>query len=446
VTALAVGLVLGQLIGAPPTYRGAITIGDRTEIRSRGGGGGTLTGADLQTNPSGSISLSSPRSSYSMAYGPSIVFFDIGGTNDVTVNHSGGARASYSSRRYTLSFSVDGSIGKVNYIGVPAPQTLGLLPTSHSTTTPTPPPAQNPDPNAPAPAPPPPPTLLPGSPTAPVPFLLPPGILYIGSLRFGVGYGYAFSSRWNGSVNGSFGLGGGMDFESQQIVPPSRTGSVSASAGYSLSRSDALTTSVFGAYATVLEVPTLPNTDGTPGTPRYSGDFRAIGVTEGYSHVVSHSTNLSVGLGFNFVNGNPTVGPASNDLNGAGFAGVGHVIPLSGGAVLSLNGAASLGAFYNPVVGVVQQTLSLSFATGWTWRKLRAALSASGSTAIPWDENTTRTVSGSASVGYSPTRSVSVDTGVRTSRALFPPDTAPSIPWQYAVFVSLTVAAPVMRF
>jgi len=439
VTALAVGLVLGQLVAAPAAYRGAISVSDRSEIRTTRGG--LYSGFDMETSPAGSVSLSSPRSSFSFGYSPRIVWFDIGGANNVTVNHAGGARYGYSARRYSVSLSVDASIGKINSLGVYAPTTLGLAPTGSNTTTPPPPPQQTPTgPDAP---PPPPPTQSPGTPTNPVQFIPPPGILYTASLRFGAGFGYAISRRWNGSLNGAFTLGGGLDYESQRVVPPSRTGGLSAGFSYALNRNDALTTSVFGAYAVVLETP-VPTYETR--SRLYSGTFTTVGVSEGYSHSVSQRTNLSVGLGTYYAHREPNYLPASNDVNGSAFAGLGHVVPMSGGSFLGLNGAASLGAYYNPYAGTVAQTLSMSFNAGWTKRRVRAAAGLSGATEVPWDANTTRTVSGTASVGYSPTRGVAIDTGIRTSRALFPPSVAQSIPWQWSAFLSVSVVAPVMTF
>lgn len=434
-TALALGLLLGPILAAP-SFNGVLALGDRTEARTRSG---YVDGVDLENAPTASVSLTGVKSSYSIGYGPRFVYFDIFGTRDLTVSHAGGLRAAFTLRRLSLSFTVDGSIGKVNTAGLLAPISLGLGPAV--TVAPQPPPQQTPD--EPEPEPMGPPTSSPGgAPTVqPTAYLLPPGILYIGGLRFGANVGYAFTPRWTTSANASFGMAGGIDFASQQIAPPNRNLSLGLGLSYALSRTDALTTSVFGSYTWVLAPLKV---EGDPRV-RFPGEYRVFGITEGYSHSVTRRTSLSVGGGLNFVNAE-TGGDSTNSVNGTAFGGLGHTIPLSGGAFLQLSSAAALGAFYNPVVGAIQQTLSLSGGASWSYRKWSAGVSGGAASSIPFDENTTRTVTGGANVGYAPTTGVALASGVRVATQAFPSRFAADVPAQWVAFVSLTLTAPVIRF
>jgi hypothetical protein len=420
VTALAVGLLLGQLSLIPSGYSGVLSLNDRAEVRVRTG---APTGAlpnqtgpalDLEDAVGAFLGLSGRRSSYQLSYSPRIAWFDVTRNGDVTLFHTGRIGGNWAFKRLSLSLALEGAIGTQSTSGLSIPIT-GV------------------DPRAPAPPAP----TVPVNPT--VSYYLPPGTLYIGSGRAIAGASYTFSRRLVGNAGISGGASGGLDYRSQQVAPPNRNAAANVSAGYGLSATDSIFTAMSGGYTYVFDTP-LPEGSDPPVRP--GGKFVNLTLLQGYSKSFNARTQGSASVGVSYLHTRGGTGDDSN-VFAVGNLNLTYARPFSGGSLVTFSGFGGVGSNYNPAVGAVQHQVSALGAVGWLRARWTASASVGTAASIPFsDPNSTRTLSGALTLGYLAGEAVQFQGGVRVATQVLPATVATDTPAQWVGFLAILLSAP----
>lgn len=450
-SALLAGLVLGQLLGIGTTGRESTTldVSDRTEARIRSQiYGNTIAGVnrgetafDVENALMATLFSSRHHKSLQLSYGPRFAYLDITGDRALALQHSGRAVGSWWTRRLRLTLSLDGSIGTQSAIAALAPVNFNATRPGQAVPDTT---QQNPAVPPPQPAPNPTPTFLPIQPVRAL-------VLYLGSWRATTSATYMFTHRLTGTASVNYGMIGGLDYDSQLTNPPSRGPGADVSLTYNLTRRDALVTTVSSSYTTVLATP-LP--DVALGPDRH---YFVLNVIESWRHQLSRRTTSTLGAGVSYL-GSPTVPgqPDTSGVTGNADASIAHTDPIGRHTTLDYRASASLGIVFNPVLGAAQQQVSLVLSSTWTHDKVNAILTGSALATLPWDSPiAARTVSGSFAFGYTPSRAVLLQIGVRAYTQLFPPSyldpvahtvTTIRTPPQWVAFLAATFYVPVYAF
>jgi hypothetical protein len=449
VSAFVAGLVLGQLFGVGTTGREAttLTVSDRTEARVRSSVravgsdlGKDSTAFDVENLLVGTLNTGRHHKSLQLSYSPRFAYLDITGDRQLALMHAGRAVGSWWTRRLRLTLSLDGSIGTQSAITGLAPVNFdaGRTPQAQA------PGAAPQNPNVPPPQP---------APQASATYLplAQALILYIGTWRATMAATYMFSRRVTGTGSINYGMTGGLDWQSQQTNPPSRGPGADAALTYTLSRRDALATTVSTTYTTVLATP-------RQGVAPYPDrNYYILNVIESWRHNLSVRTTSVLGAGFSYL-GNPEIPgqPDNSGVTASADASINHTDLLGHRTTLDYRAQASLGVVFNPVVGTAQQQVSFVGSSTWTHDKVNATLSGSAAASLPWESpNATRTINGSFAVGYTPVKALMLQTGVRGFMQVFPASYIdPSgvrretlkTPPQWVVFLAATVYVPVAAF
>jgi hypothetical protein len=431
VSALALGIVLGQLASlSPPGYRGTVAVGDRSEVRVRSNVTGPMS-LDLETLPSAVVDFMGRRSSYTIGYGPRFAWLDVNRDAPTFIlMNTGRFSASYWTKRVRWTLTLTGSIGRQTTagLGVSVPLTGVVTPEGA---------AQGAQPmNAPAPAPvplgvPPPQPQQPN-----VTIYLPPSYpYYFGSLRASLSVSNTFSRRWVGSLTGFYQMAGGLDFDflSQRAYPPSRGGGGEALATYALSRRDALISRLYGEYVFVLI---------------QGNQFVTATYVEALRHSFTRRTTGTLGAGASMVARQfANQSAPSGAVVGAGEASVVHAAPLHERGDLTLRAAVNLGQGYNPFLADVLWLGTAVLSAIWARDPISVGVSATAATSLPIrDSDAARAATGSVTFGYALAKPVTVQTGVRAYTQLLPAVRDATYPPQWVAFVALLLAAPPAKF
>jgi hypothetical protein len=452
VSAFLSGLVLGQLIGnGTAADATTLSISDRTETRVRSSLVGTgpnigqgTTAIDIDNAIQATIAGSRRRLSWVVGYSPRFSYSDIEGDRALSLMHAGHISGSYWTRRLRLTLSLDGSAGSQSAIAA-------LTPVNFDVAAPRPAPSITAPPGT---------AVAPTAPQIPTPIAGPTYIpltslvvLNTGSARASLAAAYAFSHRITGTGSASYGFTGGFDYYSQLVSPPSRGPGVDVSVAYAITHRDQLASSANASYITVLATP-------RPGV--LTGPDRSYlitGLVESYRHAWSKFTSSSIGVGLTYLAAPDTVAGqyvgGGNGLSAAGDVNIVHVEPLGRATRLEYRAAVQLGVVFNQALGAAQQQLSSTVSWSWTHDKVSVGLAGGAATTLPFDAyDAGRTISGTASVAYSPAKAVQLQTGLRAYAQLFPP-TAPAFvgaaapvntPPQWIAFAAVTVFVPVLGF
>jgi hypothetical protein len=464
VSALLVGLILGQLLGngnaggagagaapAGPAAPEAIifTVNDRTETRVRSSiratgprlGDGT-TAVDVDNALLAGLLFTGRHKSLLFAYGPRLSYLDIEGDRQLSLMHTGRAVGSYWTRRLRLTLTLDGSIGSQSAIA-------GLTPVNFdAAASPAPAPAAGPAATPTAPVPPVQPTPVATPVYLPLTALL---VLTTATGRAAVGASYLFSRHVSGIASVSYVATGGLDYNSQVIAPPSRGPGADAALTYTLNRRDALATIASTSYITVLSTP-RPMALTPP-----DRSYLLVTALESYRHAWSRRTTSSVGVGMTYLGASNDPNANNAGVSAAGDATISHVEPIGHTTRVEYRGSAQLGLVYNPVLGRAQQQASALASYAWTHEQWTLSASAGAATTLPWNAvDAARTVSGTAAVAWQPSRVVQLQTGVRGYAQVFPPTNAAfqavgaqapiNTPPQWVAFAAVTVFAPPIAF
>jgi hypothetical protein len=122
-------------------------------------------------------------------------------------------------------------------------------------------------------------------------------------------------------------------------------------------------------------------------------------------------------------------------------------VPLRKTENLSYGLNSGLGMAYNPVVGKMQRQVSVAGAVNWAHDRINAGANVAFGTSIGTDsDETSRVVSGGATVGYLLGAAVSLSGGIRlSSQVLPPPQSLFSVP-AWGVFAGVALRAPPLAF
>jgi hypothetical protein len=438
VSALALGLVLGQLASlSPPGYRGTLAVGDRSEVRVRSNVSGPAA-LDLETIPNAVVDLTGRRSSYTIGYGPRLALTDVNlDSSTFVIMNNGRFSASYWTKRTRWTLTLTGSIGRQNIagLGVTIPLTgvvtpEGLAQGAQMGNAPAPGPTQT---GAPPPQP----------QQANVSVYLPPSYpLYFGSFRGSLSVSQTFSRRWVGSLSGFYQMAGGLDFDpfSQLAYPPSRGGGGDAQATYAISRRDALISRLYGEYMYVLPI---TNEFGTGANRFVTGTF-----TESIRHAFSARTTGTLGAGVSLVVRDFFYQRAlSGAVVGAGEASIVHANPLHERGELTFRAAVNVGQAYNPFLANVLWLGAGTLSAVWARDPVSVGVSGSAGTSLPPRESdAARVATAAVTFGYLLAKPVVLQTGVRTYAQLLPSTVDATYPPQWVAFVALLLTAPPAKF
>lgn len=443
---LAATVLLGQVAGlAPRIERSVLTLSDRTELRLRDNPG-TSPPLDLTSTLTSAISVTAPRVSYSIGYGLSFIAPDMTSVDPTTGGtdflHNGRVGVTYARHRLGLTLALTGTYGTQVAIGVSAPVRLDA--TGPTTGTPA--------------------GTQPAGPGAPLPTYVPATQqLKTGSLGLNLGMTYALTRRWSYGINASTLAFGGIDFQSQRAVPPSRSATGSTSLGYQLTHQDTLATRLGVSYVYVLRLPDyqipardnrgrlLRDKDGNqvyqPLPKVHGGSFLTTDVFETWTHNLSKRAAASLGAGLSFVHSDPNEGSNTDSFFAIGNGSISYTEPLHDHATLALAGTIAVTTTYNPVLAEMQHQGVVSATATWSWHKWLAALSGAGASELPvYAPYSTRTASGTVLVGYTPADPVQLQAGVRgNTQVLHDQLLGAAPPSDWAVFLAVLLIAPPLR-
>jgi hypothetical protein len=354
-----------------------------------------------------------------LSYGPRFSYLDIEGDRNVALMHAGHADLAWWTRRFRLTFTLDGSIGTQSAVGLVAPLTLGGgttigTPVSGGTTTPTGPP--------------------PVTPQLPVPTFIPQLlVLYTGSFRGAVGASYSFSRKWYGNASAFFVMAGGIDYDSQQQLPPYRGPGGELSASYVATRQDTFVTRLRPTYTWVITT---------------QGDFLAIEAMESIRHSWSRRTVSTLGAGVSFLRARANLDEGhTGAITGAGEASIVNTMPLRSDSTIATRAAVLLGTAFNPVVAVVQQQLSAVLSSMWTRGRLSVTVSVDAVASVPFnDKNASRVASGGVMGGYLFAAPLQLQLGTRAYAQVLPASTGVSYPPQWVTFAAVALRSPALGF
>lgn len=398
----------------PPLILAALTLtlSDTTnaQLRPRIEGGETV---DLQTTGNAALTLTGKRSSFGLAYNPSVGVVDVTHDPQHTLFHGARATYSYSHNRLTLTLGVGGSIGRQSYLTV-----AGVAPAQDK-------PANPPATGAPGAA------MMPGQAQngTTTGYLVRRQVVNAGSANAAFGMTYVLTRRWSIAGNLGFVIGGGLG-DSEEVLPKYYGPSAGATATYQLTRLDTLATSLNTSYT---KVPTL------------GSRFVTSTLLETWGHRWSKRTATTLGVGVTHLRSRPNAeADYSDSILFAGNIGITHMRPLGENETLSLFASTGLTTPYNPVLGIVQQTLNE--AAGVTWHKDRTTLgaTATASQSLPLDSPTaTRFVGLGATAGYRLAEYVGLQLGAAWFKQVLPAaNAAADVPAQWLIFAGVALGAP----
>jgi hypothetical protein len=417
VSALATFLVLGQLVGLPPPSPPPATLSftNRSElrVRSRLQGG---TAVDAETDVRSALALLGRHDSLTLTYGPRLSYLDIEGDRNLALIHVGRAESAWWTGRSRLTLTLDGSIGSQSAIGLVAPLALGggTGPPPPGTPTPTLPPVGLPA-------------------TAPTPTYFPELlVLQMASFRGALGATHAFSRRWSGGATAYFAIAGGLDYDSQRVLPPYRNPGGEVLATYSATRQDQLVSRIRSSYVWTLI---------------QGGDFLTIEATESVRHAWSPRTSSTLGTGLAFLRSQEHAGDGhTGAITGAGEASILNTTPLRDDATLAFRTQAQLGTAYNPVLALVQPQASATVSSAWTRHRVSVTVSADAVASLPFDaSNASRLVSGGIVGSYTPVNPVELQMGARTYVQILPATVGASYPPQWVAFLAVLLRSPLLE-
>lgn len=209
-----------------PILAQALTLGaaDRTELRGREFDG--ELDFDAQTSPSVTLALTTPRTSYSLTYAPTITLFSFQDPDaELVVFHNLTAAANLRFRRTTLSLMQSAGYGRRNLrldaLTLSAPEA----------------PAESPDPTTPPPDP------------SVTQTRAVDQVVRIGSSNTSLGLSHVLSRRWGLSEFVGYSVSGGLNNVSRAAYPLQRQGYGGVGLGYALTRNDGLSTRLDGRYS-----------------------------------------------------------------------------------------------------------------------------------------------------------------------------------------------------
>ena len=208
-------LLLGPILAQVFT----LTAQDATSVRARKYGDDLFYDAD--TRPSLELRLDSPRTSWSIDYGPTLTLDALGPDAELVILHVGSASASIRWRHHFLTLSQQGGYGKQNFLAAPLESKAGLT-----------------DPNSP-----------------PLPTAVPEGqslqlneVIHYGFSTSSLSLSHLLTRRLVLSELVGFDTSSGFDDLARTVYPLQREGLGSLTFGYALTRRDTLFTQGQGRY------------------------------------------------------------------------------------------------------------------------------------------------------------------------------------------------------
>jgi hypothetical protein len=414
--------MIGPLAGLAADVAGTVAVGDRSEATLRSvppGAPGTAqkkAALDLQTGPAADFRLTWPTVTFGLDYGLGIAAVDV--TNDerpsdqkeLLVSHTGQASVAWAAAtRLRLTLAVSGTYGRRSYLALAPPVQFDKPPVAANMPPMTPPVVNY------------------------VP--LTSSVLDIGALRTTLGASYEFDARWSGSASVYYDMSGGLNEASRLYAPLQHGYGVGLGLSHALTPTDNLNTSVAASE-------TLVTTTGA--------EFMTLTVSEAWAHIWSERTGSAIGVGVVSQRYRPRQGWSfGTSVLPNAFAGVTHTVPLERGSTLVFTGATALGTGYNGVTGQLLYSVSAAASAAWTVDNFGLTGSLTASQSIRTrdsDPPLSRVFAASLVASYALSRLVVLQVGARESWQDVPDSTIGSFPPQWAVFASIGLRAPPIRF
>lgn len=287
-----------------------------------------------------------------------------------------------------------------------------------------------------------------------------------GSLRATLTSIYRFTRRLSLGNSVFATTAGGIDvfskernYQSQVLAPINRSVGGTASLSYALSREDRISTNLSASYNVVL-LPALSD-----GTPQPSSDAVIGSITESYSRLFSKWTVGSIGAGFSAATSKIEGQGRANISSATGDALLAYTRPVARDSTLVFRAGATYGLGLNVYAGGAQHFATGTVGTGWRTRHFNVNLAGDFSSTIDATPET-QTVTGSATIGYTPVPVFQLLVGTSVLHLILPPNTVfnanmgaqqqamvggPPIfiagnTTQWSAFIAASVTAPVLAF
>jgi hypothetical protein len=392
----------------------SLVLEDRSEVRTRLFD--ETFNHDAETRPGATLSLTTPRTAWSLAYAPTITALSLGDPEfEVVVFHNAQASGSIRFRRTFVSIAQKGTYGERNFRLTLAPQVPAPAPPEEE---PSPEPAPEPSPT-PEPAP---------APEPPAPSVGQQGVanqvVRYGSAETSLFVGHVITRRVGLGEFAGYSVSGGLDASSRQAYPLQRVVSAGVALGYVASRRDTFWTSVDGG-----RVYTDPDAQAT-----------LLNAREVWSRTLSPRLSLGVGAGVSYGRSEAPDVNESESIVPTAAATLSYSVARTG-ARMSFQASAGATSQVDRFTGVIDPRAFWSLTFSRTRHNLTWRAGASGTRSLDPDSLSTLTsVSVSAGVALQVDAQLSVDAGVSGSWQSFGEAEPPPILW--SALIGMTYRAP----
>jgi hypothetical protein len=386
----------------------AVTVGDRTEARTRVDSGHVFIDAD--TRPSIQLDAWTPRTTFGLGYSPTVTALGINSPNAVVVVvHSAQAVAGYRFERTSFSLGENVTYGRENFraLSIASASQLGPTPAAGPGTMPPGQTGSPPDPTAsgqggqtPAPG------------ATPLPQVqgVDETVVY-GSSNTSARIQHAFSRRLGGAVTGSYQISGGLDARSRAAIPVQKGPGAGAGVRYIATLVDTVGLTVTG-DAIRTEAPA------TALLPATTTEIRQIGAVVNWAHRWTGQLSGQL-FGGAFYERTEQLDPpteATNDVRPEIGASLNYLTGFQGGH-LAVGISSTIAPVIDRFSGLVDERASWATVISWTRGRLTLLGTVAGVESLYAAETAPSFLSyaGSAGAIYRLTREWSVDGGVRAS-------------------------------